>query len=282
MGNEPGIDNLVDSMMDVGGAKYLFMSHDEIGNNGGARLITKLIAEKIGIWDKLTPLPNESKPEHGIRGFDVVNRLAKEYLYNRENWDNSEKYNKLIKDLKLNEGSLQKKQIEDSINEALALHKVGIGTLFMAPGSKMIFQGDEYGELSPFRFMRRQAFDEPEQLKEKGYDLQEAFYASKLNPEQNKNQGIAKFSIAMSDLMRRNPTLQDTQPIDKLFEMFIVRDDENKVLGIKRFNFEGNEVIALANFGDNMLNEYKVDFPSGNWQDPSTVTIKNMAEMVYY
>ena len=160
----------------------------------------------------------------------------------------------------------------DEIEHAKDKHKEAIGLLFMVPGSKMMFQGDAYGEINPFRFTREQATEEPNIEKEKGYNFDESFQASKIDPENHTVGGILKLSQAMSDLVKRNPALQDVQGMEYLDAMTPLIDEQNKVMVIKRFDLNGNEVVGLYNFGDKPLANYGINNPvsvlnNGNWKE---------------
>ena len=251
MGFHPSIRTLADNIKDIGGTKY-FMSHDEIGNDSGSRLMTKIIHKDLDINSHLLPKNDENPSQKHIRGLDTIQELFEAYEFDKKNWDKN--FDLISKKNGL--AGISKEQFADKIEYAKSKHKEAIGLLFMVPGSKMIFQGDAYGEINPFRFARMQSHDEKLLELQKGYDFKQAINQSKIDPEHHTIDGIHKLSQAMSDLVKRNPALQDVHPIDKLDAMTPLIDENNKLIAIKRFDNNGNEVVALYNFGDRPLENY--------------------------
>lgn len=267
MGFHPSIRTLADNIKDIGGTKY-FMSHDEIGNDSGSRLMTKIINKDLNIISHLEHRNGENSAQKHIRGLDTVQKLFAAYEFDRENWDKN--FSKITKENGLK--GISKEQFEEKIEYAKNKHKEAIGLLFMVPGSKMIFQGDAYGEINPFRFTRNQATEEKELELQKGYEFRQALDESKIDPEHHTIEGIYKLSQAMSDLVKRNPALQDVHPIDKLDAMTPLIDENNKLIAIKRFDMNGNEVVALYNFSDRPLENYHLNdslsvLNVGSWKE---------------
>ncbi|MFA6989065.1 MAG: alpha amylase C-terminal domain-containing protein [Candidatus Gastranaerophilaceae bacterium] len=267
-GYSPNISTLANNMKDVGGTKYI-VSHDETGNDGGKRLIIKVIADQL-IWNNnnLKNIEGESPSQRGIRGDDAANALANAFLFDGKNSDNS--FREICDKFGLI--NISKNDAEKVITTAVAKQKLGLGVLFMAPGSKMIFDGDDYGETNLFRFSRKQAYDETSLNIEKGYNMAQAWDKAKLEPEKHTVLGIENFSKTIANLLKRNDALQENQPIDKLDDMIFIEDNNSKVLGIKRFNFAGNEVIALYNFSNNNYENYDIKnqghlLPNGHWKE---------------
>ena len=267
MGYYPSMQTLANNIKDIGGTKY-FMSHDEIGNDSGSRLMTKVIHKDLQITNHLDDRAGETPAAKHIRSVDTVREMFEAYEFDRENWDKN--FSLICQKNGLN--GISKEQMADEIEHAKDKHKEAIGLLFMVPGSKMMFQGDAYGEINPFRFTREQATEEPNIEKEKGYNFDESFQASKIDPENHTVGGILKLSQAMSDLVKRNPALQDVQGMEYLDAMTPLIDEQNKVMVIKRFDLNGNEVVGLYNFGDKPLANYGINNPvsvlnNGNWKE---------------
>lgn len=267
MGYYPSMQTLANNIKDIGGTKY-FMSHDEIGNDSGSRLMTKIIHKDLQITNQLDDRAGESPATKHIRSVDTVMEMFKAYEFDRKNWDKN--FAKICKEKGLS--GISKEQMATEIEHAKDKHKQAIGLLFMVPGSKMMFQGDAYGEINPFRFTREQAVDEPNIELEKGYNFDESFEKSKIDPEHHTVNGIFKLSQAMSDLVKRNPALQDVQSMEHLDAMTPLIDEQNKVIVIKRFDMNGNEVVGLYNFGDKPLSNYGINNPvsvlnDGTWKE---------------
>lgn len=268
MGYYPSMQTLANNIKDIGGTKY-FMSHDEIGNDSGSRLMTKVIHKDLQVTNHLDDRAGETPAAKHIRSVDTVMEMFSAYEFDRENWDSD--FAKIAEKNGLH--GISKDQMADEIEHAKNKHKEALGLLFMVPGSKMIFQGDAYGEINPFRFTREQATDEPNIEREKGYNFDESFQKSKIDPENHTVGGIFKLSQAMSDLVKRNPALQDVQGMEYLDAMTPLVDEQNKVMAIKRFDLNGNEVVALYNFGDRPLENYGLNNPmavlnnGGQWKE---------------
>lgn len=267
MGYYPSMQTLANNIKDIGGTKY-FMSHDEIGNDSGSRLMTKIIHKDLQVTNHLDNRNGETPAAKHIRSVDTVMEMFKAYEFDRENWDKN--FDKIAKEKGLS--GISKDQMAAEIEHAKDKHKEAIGLLFMVPGSKMMFQGDAYGEINPFRFTREQATDEPNIELEKGYNFDESFEKSKIDPEHHTVGGIFRLSQAMSDLVKRNPALQDVQSMETLDAMTPLIDEQNKVLVIKRFDMNGNEVVGLYNFGDKPLSNYGIQNPisvlnNGTWKE---------------
>lgn len=267
MGFHPSIHTLANNIKDIGGTKY-FMSHDEIGNDSGSRLMTKIIHKDLDINSHLIPKDGETPSQKHIRGLDTIQELFETYEFDKKHWD--KKFSEIAKKNGLT--GISKEQFADKIEYAKNKHKEAIGVLFMVPGSKMIFQGDAYGEINPFRFTRIQSTDEKHLEIQKGYDFKQALEKSKIDPKHHTIDGIHKLSQAMSDLVKRNPALQDVQKIDQLDAMTPLIDENSKVLAIKRFDNDGNEVVALYNFSDRPMENYHINdslsvLNTGNWKE---------------
>lgn len=267
MGYHPSIHTLANNIKDIGGTKY-FMSHDEIGNDSGSRLMTKIIHKDLNINAHLSHRKNENPAQKHIRGLDTIQELFEAYEFDKKNWD--KKFSEISHKNGLK--GISKEQFADKIEHAKNKHKEAIGLLFMVPGSKMIFQGDTYGEINPFRFTRIQSTEEKSLEIQKGYNFKDSLNKSKIDPEHHTIDGIHKLSQAMSDLVKRNPALQDVQAADKLNAMTPLIDEHNKLIAIKRFDSDGNEVVALYNFGDKPLENYHLNdsvsvLNNGNWKE---------------
>ena len=265
MGYNSSVRTLANNIKDIGGTKY-FMSHDEIGNDSGSRLMVKVIDRSLKVSEHLDYRKNESPAEKNIRALDTIHDLFELYQFDRKNWDKD--YKKLCNKYGLS--GISKEKFENIIEKAKDKHKSAIGLLFMVPGSKMMFQGDAYGEINPFRFTRNQAINEPVLEQEKGYKFEKALKDSKIDPNNHTIDGIYNLSKAMSDLVRRNPALKDVQPLEHLDAMTPLIDENNKIMAIKRFDLKGNEVVALYNFGDKDLSDYRINHPvsllnDGTW-----------------
>ncbi|MDD3150056.1 MAG: alpha amylase C-terminal domain-containing protein [Candidatus Gastranaerophilales bacterium] len=259
MGYSPIMTTLANSFKDIGGTKYM-MSHDEIGNDIG-RLIIKIMCIDLNVFDRSEHQIIGSKERQQI--LDGVHALTEVYLFEPQKFE--EDYSEMLKKAGLK--NIKKDEFAQVVDKAVSKHKLGLGAVFMAPGSKMIHQGDEYGEINPFKFFRKQAYDEPFLDREKGYSIQGAINESKLDPQIHKIRGILDFTRDLRDLTKRNNSLKTPHLMEKLDEMTFHIDDYSKVLGIKRFNTGENQVIAYMNFSNNAYKDYQTfsPLPNGIW-----------------
>lgn len=194
-------------------------------------------------------------------------QLMGKYLFNRPAFD--KEYSSILRHIKFN--NIPKDKFADAIELAYKNQKVAIGAQYMAPGSKLTHQGDEYGEIIRLKFGRIQAFDEPVLSEQKGYDMKKALDSSVIQPQKHKIDGVHKLEQDMSALMRRNPAMQTVLPLDKLDAMVYHLNENDSVLGFKRFDFDGNEVLSIMNFGDKGFARYTLGnsecFPAGIWRE---------------
>ena len=296
------VTEMAAAMKDIGGTKYV-KSHDSKGNHSGESLLVNLIADKTDIYSNLEyrgeneyadstlqKYPNQiknaqgegeswekakSKAKNTIVGIQKALRANRAiidfynlYMFDKNNWNDNN-----VEKIKQKYGvkNLNKDKLEDAINVSLTRNKLAFGTMYMAPGSKMVFQGDEKGVITPFYFTRKLAYDEPSEEAIKGYKYQDALEESKLNPDQEV-EGIVNFFKDMSSLVNRNNSLQIRQPFEKVNDMAMFTHEGSKVMGVKRFDMKGDEVIAVMNFGyedypNYQIKEEKASFPQGQWKE---------------
>ncbi len=170
--------------------KYL-MSHDEIGNHEGTRLIAKKIIQRLDLGENVEVKGTSKEDEHrkyqlgGLLGA----RLAVAYATMDQNgktlvtingeeqkvqmWKSNgeltpgfkEKIKKELYDNvfwlphweeidSLGLLWINRDSFTDAFNMAKKLHRVGTGVVFATPGPKMTMQGNENLDLTPFRFFR--------------------------------------------------------------------------------------------------------------------------------
>lgn len=242
-------------------------AHDELNAFGGVRLIPKMLAIKLGLT-KETALTDpdglDKKP------YRTSLELIKSYLKG----DYKE----------LNKAGITKTQFEKAYQQAKALNRLSLGTVFVHPGQKLLFMGDERGELAPFNYNAEipddamYGGDDPKykgkKLKDvlneqKGYELGEAAdKQSRLDQKEYTDPQLKQLTIKyvqqLKNIIDNNSCLQNSS-----FENLVtVSYEDQKTLQVHRYNEDGNEIIALMNFSDDDHKNMQLDkFPAGNWEE---------------
>ena len=240
------------------------MSHDEIGNIDGTRLITKIFAKEIDIYKNI---PKSSKNKREQHFAHVAHHILKMLLTGELEKMNRKKFLYFIKNnylaLKANVSSLKQ-----AYRKALKKYRLAVGATYLIPGPKMIFQGDEKGEMTYFKFFRELSCGYEKSLESKGYKPGlEAFldskigsikYAKKYADDLNRT---AKFVKALNRLNEQNRALQTgkvestvSHPISWVHASFC-REGENKIFAIKNFS----EISYYSN--------YLITLPKGKWKE---------------
>ena len=235
--------------------KYV-MSHDEIGNEDGTRLIPKLIARQLDLFTKVS---GTSDAEKGQRAAAVGQKLAELLV--------SESFEKLTnEELQANEKALglttfiTKENFINNFNTAIAKQKLGMGTILTIPGPKMYFQGDDEADLSNFKFFREFSNEKYDRehysdfakniIKQKGYDTLETIarpdsILGRVVP-QGKFKDVSKqmklFSKDVVQLIKNNPALRNG-------EIVSTYKDNNHNVHIHQLRSGDDEILVIKNFG---------------------------------
>ena len=240
------------------------MSHDEIGNVDGTRLITKIMVNELGINEKVCEL---SHPLICKQIAHCAHRIVSA-LVSGELEVMSEKERK---EFFLHNAMPENTTIETVLNaykNAVAMHKLATGKVYSIPGAKMLFQGDEYADLSYFKFFRRFSIGKEPYLDDKGYASGlPAFLDSKLGTVKvcDKysyiNKGVENFVRDLNILNENNLALNAGQ-----IEKTIVNEqtDIHAIHARKIYS----EVFSVSNFSDKAFDDnYGIMFPKGQWKE---------------
>ena len=240
------------------------MSHDEIGNVDGTRLITKIFAKEIDIYKNI-PKDYKNRREqhfahvaHNILKMLLTGRLEK---MSQRDFQNFAKENYLA--LKINVSSLKQ-----AYRTALKKYRLAVGATYFIPGPKMIFQGDEKGEMTYFKFFRKLSCGYEKFLESKGYKPGlDAFNDSKLgNIKYSKKYNAdlintLKFVKTLNRINMQNTALQNgvvaetiPHPISWVHAAYCAEQD-NKIFAVKNFS----EISYYSN--------YLIIFPKGKWKE---------------
>lgn len=242
------------------------MSHDEIGNWDGTRLIPKSVAVQLDLFNKVE---GNNDCERGQRAAHGAQRLLEAYVTgDLEKFSPSERAQFFKKNHIKTNANISNEDIKKAYNKAMSLHRLAVGKVYATPGPKMIFQGDDNGDLSYFKFFRIFSSGYESYLEDKGYKPGEAaFKDSKLNhlsyadSTQTKLKQTENYMRDLNSIVDENPALQDGK-----IENTVVHDISN-VHGVhcKKGN---NEIFSVANFNDCSYNgNYGIKLPEGEWQE---------------
>ncbi len=285
--------------------KYV-MSHDEIGNYEGTRLLAKLIVPMLNLNDNIT-LDDEDISRAGKlaerKGMDVDSarqtvvfqkaQLTAEKLaimlqtgeldeYDTSGLDEedeeviNEKFDKeVLQKAGIRENSgITYRMLKAVYNKSYAKNKMALARTYSLPGPKMVFQGDESADLTPFRFFRKLITIKNEDYLyiEKGYQPGEpALEDSTLgnidySPEAAKQ--MSQYRNLTEDLNRlasENPALSK----GSLIPENAVVHTTSQVLGTHCAS-DDDEIFSITNFQDSnypriAAGDYYIKFPKGKW-----------------
>lgn len=290
--------------------KYV-MSHDEIGNFEGSRLIPKLMVPMLHLNDNMilnmvdydradalraqknismeSALNTVKLQKAQFTGEKLATMLEEGELdkYNTSNLTSPrwirEVNNAFRKDVLLPLGikpssGITYESIKTMYYRSFNKNKMAMARIFATPGPKMVFQGDERADLTPFRFFRE--FDsvkyEEYLYNEKGYEpgkkaMQDSQFGNILySSEGRKNRSRFKNLIKdLNKLNMENPALtrgrlvpEDTvkHPYSQVFANHAV-DGESR-----------NEIYSITNFSPSAYprsnaTDYYIKFPKGKWAE---------------
>ncbi len=263
--------------------KYV-MSHDEIGNCDGTRLISKLMAEKLNLnryvflnsedenralkYSQLKNISlNEAKRIAQCQKTQLVAEKLAILLQSGKLSNDEDIYNLDIS----KESNITTKDVNTAYNQSYAKQKAAFALMYAMSGPKMIFQGDEKADLTPFRFFRETTLpnDKENLSTEKGYTGGvEALNASTMGnipyslsgkniqkAAQNLTKALNDFSLTNAQINKQKTVLH---PYSKVIALNIKNNDD--------------EYYVVSNFSDieypnPNADEYYIGFPKGNWQE---------------
>lgn len=286
--------------------KYV-MSHDEIGNYEGSRLIAKLLTPMLNLNEnirlnetdklraeelaKLKYMKEEDalktvklqKAQFVAEKLAILLQTGQIDKYESKNvstkrWYNAVNqafYDEILKPLDIKENSgINFDKLNLMYKRSTNKVKMAFARTYSIPGPKMVFQGDERADLTPFRFFRQFSSIKNEYYlyEEKGYKTnKEALEASTLGSLQYSPKGRADmnhFRALVRDLNllnEENPALTSGVLIDKN----TVKHQYSQVIGTHAKE-KDNEIFSITNFGDadyprKDAADYYIKFPKGEW-----------------
>ncbi len=288
--------------------KYI-MSHDEIGNFEGSRLIPKLMAPMLHIeeniilnnedltrakkYSDLKQCPNESaiklvkaqKAQFVSEKLALMLQTGELDKYNTNELSSKQKINAIEQSLKnevlipmgiKTESGINYNLINTMFKRSLNRNKMALALTYSIPGPKMIFQGDENADLTPFRFFREFKSNKNEEnlYIEKGYNtglsaLKESTLGN-IKYSQNGKNTMRKFSNLTKDLNKIN---SENSALTKgyLDDKSTIKHYGSSVFAtLAKDSNSQNEIFTVTNFNTSSYPrrdaaEYYINFPKGEW-----------------
>lgn len=271
--NQTSINDIDKLLVESGPRVKYAMSHDEIGNVDGTRLIPKVIAQYLNLYANIE---GKDDAERGQKAAQLSQKLAEIIVTDDE--ISSTELAKLQSDF----GSsvfYDKKTIKTALKTALAKQRLAHGTVMTIPGPKMYFQGDDNAELSSFKFFREFSGERADRvnkpnlkydiIREKGYDtfVDEALPDSvidKIQPNgefKDIQKQMVKFNQDLKQVVMENPALLEGDIVARY-------KDHNNLIHIHRLTKGDNDIVVFKNFADRFYNsDYSsLGFPKdGQW-----------------
>ena len=251
-------NNLKESLHRI---KYI-MSHDEIGNHDGTRLISKIMSNQLGLFFNVDGLGDCQKGQNAAQSSQKLVELivSKDFVNLNE---------EQLKE-KLNECGirtyLSKEHLINTFKTALAKQKLAQGTVMTTPGPKMYFQGDEVGDLAHFKFFRNLTDDiekrrisddfKNSEIAKKGYDTLEETARADSIIGRIKYEGV--FQDVPTQMLKYNQDLRnllDTNPVICKGEIIGTYKDNTHNVHVHQLKFNDEEILILKNFGTGFHNK---------------------------
>ncbi len=240
------------------------MSHDEIGNIDGTRLISKIMVNELDLHEKICDCCHTLKCK---RSAHAAHRILVAFL-NGSLKKMSEEQRKIFYAKNNLTCDFSLEEIFTAYLNAVSMHKLAIGKVFSVPGPKMVFQGDECANISYFKFFRKFSIGPEPYLLEKGYKPGlDAFIDSKLSSVKvcdeysYINEGVRNFVRDLNILCEKNISLCDGH-----IEKTLVHENSSiHAIHTKKIY---NETVSISNFSDVAYNgNYGMLFPKGKWRE---------------
>lgn len=252
------------------------MSHDEIGNLDGTRLLPKVIASDMYLFGRVN---GATDAEKGQAAAHLSQKLAELYVTR----DIRKMSTSEITDFARAHGlasnqTVTADEIETVFNIGRAKHKMQLATVFSIPGPKMYFQGDDELDLSRFKFFRELSSDAYDRvhkpgfvmnmLKRKGYDELESI----ARPESVIGKVPVKDSPYRAEMERFTKDLADVVKSSKALlkgDVTGTFKDIHHNVHTHLLKSGSEEVLVIKNFGGKFHNgSYGFEwFPEGQWKE---------------
>lgn len=282
--------------------KYV-MSHDEIGNFEGSRLISKLLVPMLQLNENVVLNSKDkerAKDLSTLKGQSIEDALQtvrfqkaqfiaeKLAMYiqsgsikkydttgtTSRQWSNAidKAFQKdILIPLGISESSdITYNRLQTIYQKSVDKFKMAMAVTYSIPGPKMVFQGDESADLTPFRFFRQfESVKKEDYLyTEKGYKTGiEALKASKLGNTKLQTNKVRTLNRDLNIINEKNPAL--TKGI--LIAEDTVKHHASQVFATHAIDYDSNnEIFTVTNFADanyprSDASAYYLKFPEGKW-----------------
>ncbi len=260
------MDNLDRAVKRSDGRVKYPMSHDEIGNIDGTRLIPKILVKELSLYDYTS---GKTVTDRAQKSAHAAQAIAKALVLGDLDRMSSSELKRFLLDNNISK-TYSLDEIKRAFTNAVKQHRLAVGKTYSVPGPKMIFQGDESGNLSYFKFFRKFSTGYEKCLENKGYRPGDsALVDSKLSsvPYTGLFRHIKEHtSLYVSDLntiMEENPALQNgiiagtvSHPISNVHAVHAKKGK--------------NEIFSISNFSNATYpGNYYINFPKGRWEEIS-------------
>ncbi len=291
-----------------GRVKYI-MSHDEIGNFEGSRLLSKLMVPMLHLNDNVELSEEDNKRAvdyKELKGCSIDDakrtitfqkaQLTSEKLAIMLQTGQLDKYdtsmitskrqiqnihqafnNEVLKPLGIKTSSgITYDIVKTMFNKSLSKNKMALARTYAIPGPKMIFQGDERADLTPFRFFRQF-----ESVKNETYlDVEKGYKSGKAALEEST---IGNIKYSTSGRIKMTKFKQLTKDLNKLNAenpaltkgyletSGTVKHQASQVFATHAKDPDSNnEIFTVTNFLDasyprSDAANYYIKFPEGEW-----------------
>lgn len=294
------LDIFEDACLQSDGRVKYVMSHDEIGNYEGSRLIAKLIVpmfhlneniilndsdiKRANDYSKLKNCPFDEARQMIVfqKAQLTAEKLATLYVGGKldkysKNDEDGLFYNEVIKPLGIRQdANITPKRIELSYKKAFKTFKMGQTITYTQKGPKMVFQGDERASMVPFRFFRQFSDGAREDYlyTEKGYEPGlSAFKESKIDSLKLSTNG-ERYEQGFNNLIRDlNKLNKENKAIvnGRIVTQDTVKHSGSQVIALHMADDETkNHIYTITNFSDlkyprEEADRYYISFPKGKW-----------------
>ena len=239
------------------------MSHDEIGNIDGTRLITKIVAKELQLEKNMCKTTGLICQKAAHAAHKILVELISGRLDEKSDKQRKDFYNSLLVQV-----DFPVEQVYFAYLTAIKKHKLVLGKVYSIPGPKMVFQGDESANLSYFKFFRKFSTGKEKYLLEKGYEPGlSAFLDSKLTAVdvcakyEKINNDVKIYMRDLNILCAENNALQSGS-IDKTIV--------HELSDIHAIYLSGtdDEIFSISNFSkQSYYKNYGILFPKGIWKE---------------
>lgn len=240
------------------------MSHDEIGNIDGTRLITKIFAKQIDIYKNIPKnYKHRREQEFAHVSHLILRKLMTGELEQMSEFEFAEFAKQNYLSLKTTVPSLKQ-----AYRKSLKMFRLAIATTFASPGPKMVFQGDEWGEMTYFKFFREFSSGYEKSLETKGYKPGiDALRDSKIG-------SIHYCKKYVKDLYNTGKLMKDLNKVNANFHALqdgeIVDTVSHPISWVHAADCKScdDEIYTIKNFSNvAYLKNYMITFPAGKWKE---------------